>query len=255
MAHYLTFQLYGMLSAFGLVAVGEVRLSAAHPTRSAVMGLLAACLGIRRGEEERLAALSAGYVLAVRVDNAGTPLLDYHTIQTPPEKSKRTYHTRADELGGLLGRDEEPYTILSRRGYLCSAYFTVGLRAATDAPPHPLETLAEALRRPVFTPYLGRKCCPASLPFAPKIGEYATVEEALAAYRLDPRAFPHWAKRPEKSLLVADEAATPTNVTQCPLVRDLATHHGRRQFAERRAVEAETAPGQFRQQEDGHVSQ
>lgn len=254
MTRYLTFQLYGMLSAFGLVAVGEVRLTAGHPTRSAVMGLLAACLGIRRDEEARLAALSAGYGLAVRVDAPGTPLLDYHTIQTPPEKNKRTYRTRADELGGLLGRDEEPYTILSRREYLCGAYFTVSLWTTTDAPPYPLEDLATALRRPVFTPYLGRKCCPPSLPFAPEVGEFAHMEEALAAYRLDPRAFGR-IKRPETSLLVADEAAAPSHLTQRPLLRDLATHHGRRQFAERRAVMAEVASGLSRNKEADHVPQ
>ena len=255
MARYLTFQLHGMLSAFGLVAVGEVRHTAGHPTRSAVMGLLAACLGIRRGEEARLAALTDGYGLAVRVDAPGTPLLDYHTIQTPPEKSKRVYRTRADELGGLLGRDEEPYTILSRRGYLCGAYFTASLWAATDAPPYPLDSLAEALRRPVFAPYLGRKCCPPSLPFAPQIGEFAHVEDALAAYRLDPRAFgPAW-KRPSASQLVADEAAEPSRVTQRALVRDRTTHHGRRQFDERRAVMAEVATGLLGKKESGHVPQ
>lgn len=255
MTRYLTFQLHGMLSAFGLVAVGEVRSSAPYPSRSAILGLMAGCLGIRRGEEERLAALTGGYGVAVRVDAPGTPLLDYHTIQTPPEKSKRVYQTRADELGGLLGQDEEPYTILSRRGYLCGAHFTVGLWATTDTPPHPLETLAEALRRPVFAPYLGRKCCPPSLPFAPHIGEFVDVENALAAYRLDPRAFgPAW-KRPAASLLVADEAADPTNVTQRPLIRDRTTHHGRRQFAERRAVMAEVAPGLLGKKEAGHVPQ
>ncbi len=255
MVRYLTFQLHGMLAAFGLVAVGEVRLTAGHPTRSAVIGLLASCLGIRRGEEERLAALRDGYALAVRVDAPGTPLLDYHTIQTPPEKSKRTYHTRADELGGLLGRDEEPYTILSRRGYLCGAHFTACLRALSDTPPYLLEALAEALRRPAFTPYLGRKCCTPSLPFAPEVGEFADVEEALAAYRLDPLAFGPAGKRPATSLLVADETAAASNVTQRHLVRDLATHHGRRQFAERRAVMAEVAPGRIGKEELGHVPQ
>ncbi len=255
MARYLTFQLHGMLSAFGLVAVGEVRPTAGHPTRSAVFGLFASCLGIRRGEEERLAALTAGYGVAVRVDAPGTPLLDYHTIQTPPEKSKRVYRTRADELGGLLGRDDELHTILSRRGYLCGAHFTVGVWAAAEVPPYPLETLADALRRPVFTPYLGRKCCPPSLPFDPRIGEFADVEEALAAYGLDPLAFDPVGKRPAASLLVADIAANPSRETQRPLVRDLATHHGRRQFAERRAVMAEVAPGFMGKKEAGHVPQ
>lgn len=259
MARYLTFQLYGMLAAYGLVAVGEVRLSADHPTRSAVFGLLAACLGIRRHEEARLAALSGGYALALRVDAPGTSLLDYNTIQTPPEKAKRIYRTRADELGGLLGIDEPPYTVLSRRGYLCDAHFTACLRPIDEAPPHTLETLAEALRRPVLTPYLGRKCCPPSLPFHPCIGEYDGLEAALADYPLCDLAFQGGRKPHDPAFVFADEdeSDAPATVTTRPLVRDRTVQHGRRLFEERRAVAGVTAPGvvtlQTKDKEVGHV--
>jgi CRISPR system Cascade subunit CasD len=254
MAGYLTFQLYGMLAAYGLIAVGEVRPSAPHPTRSAVFGLLAACLGIRRGEEQRLRALSAGYALAVRVDAPGTPLLDYHTVQTPPEKSKRVYRTRADELGGLLGRDEEPYTVLSRRGYLCDAHFTAAL-TPRDGAPCPLETLAAVLRRPLLTPYLGRKSCPPSLPFDPRVGEYASMAEAFDAYPLDGGVVRDAWKRPAKILVFADEDAGLADVAQRVLVRDRAIRHDRRQFAERREAMAELPAGRIGKRRDGHVSQ
>ena len=156
---------------------------------------------------------------------------------------------------GLLGVDEEPYTILSRRGYLCDASFTVCLWGVKDTLPYPLETLAEALRRPVFTPYLGRKCCPPSLPFAPEIGDFENVEAALAAYTLDAWRFASDKDRPATVLLVADEDAAPAVVLQRPLIRDRTTHHGRRQFAERRAVMASIAPGVIGKKEAGHVSQ
>jgi hypothetical protein len=81
------------------------------------------------------------------------------------------------------------------------------------------------------------------------------VEEALAAYRLDPRAFGPAAKRPAESPLVADESARPSRVTQRHLVRDRTTHHGRRQFAERRAVLAKVASGLLQEKEVGHVPQ
>lgn len=255
MATYLTFQLYGMLSAFGLVAVGEVRPSASHPTRSAILGLIAGALGIRRDDEERLAALTDGYGLAVRVDAPGTPLLDFHTVQTPPERKNRIYRTRADELGGLLGEDEEPYTILSRRGYLCDAHFTACLWAVTDDPPYRLEALAEALRRPVFAPYLGRKCCPPSLPFAPLVGEYDTVEAALLAYPLDSKAFLPHRKPPETSLLFTDPGAHEGKFSQQTLVRDRTAHHGRRQFDERREATGAVQPAAIVHKEAGRVPQ
>ncbi len=228
MALYLTFQLYGPLQAYGLVAVGEVRLSASHPTRSAVFGLLGAALGVRRDEEERLALLADSYDLAVRTDLPGSPVLDFHTVQTPPERRNRVYRTRADELGGLLGEDEEPYTILSRRGYLCDASFTACLRARREAPPHSIESLAEALRRPVFTPYLGRKSCPPGLPFHPHVGDFQGFEEALAAYGLDYRLSRRLSP-PDPAVVCLD-----TTGDRGVLVRDLTAHHGRRLFMERR---------------------
>lgn len=228
MTRYLTFQLYGPLQAYGLVAVGEVRLSASHPTRSAVFGLLGAALGVRREEEERLALLADSYDLAVRTDLHGTPLLDFHTVQTPPERRKRVFRTRADELGGLLGEDEELYTILSRRGYLCDASFTACLRARGDVAPYSLEALSDALRRPVFTPYLGRKSCPPGLPFHPQVGDYPGFAEALEAYGLDRRLYDVF-RRSDRTVLSLDTAED-----KGALVRDLTAHHGRRLFVERR---------------------
>ena len=182
MAKHLVFTLYGPLQAWGTVAVGEIRPCSGHPTRSGVLGLLAAALGIRRGEDDRLRALSDGYGMAVRVDDPGDRFTDYHTIQTPQEKRKRVFYSRRDELGGKLGPHEPLNTILSRRDYLTDARFTVCLRARSDGAEPPLERLREALRRPELTPYLGRKSCPAGLPFMPSIVEADDALAALAAY-------------------------------------------------------------------------
>lgn len=178
MAEHLVFTLYGPLQAWGTVAVGEVRPSAGHPTRSAVLGLLAAALGIRRGEDDALLALSDGYGLAIRTDAPGERFTDYHTVQAPGEKKKRTFHSRRDELGAKLGPHEELHTILSRRDYLADARFTVCLRPRGIDVPHSLQALRDALLAPRLTPYLGRKCCPMALPFQPQIVD---AEDALAA--------------------------------------------------------------------------
>ena len=182
MARHLVFTLYGPLQAWGTVAVGEIRPCAGHPTRSGVLGLLAAALGIRRGEDDRLRALSDAYGVAVRVDDPGDRFTDYHTIQTPQEKRKRIFRSRRDELGGMLGPHEKPNTILSRRDYLTDARFTVCLRARGDDAQPPLEELREALESPRLTPYLGRKSCPPGLPFMPRIIEADDALAALDAY-------------------------------------------------------------------------
>jgi CRISPR system Cascade subunit CasD len=116
MNDYLLFRLYGPLASWGETAVGEVRPSAAWPGRSAIIGLLAAALGIRRDEEERQRALTASYGMAVCVENRGELLRDYHTTQVPPERRGVLHHTRRDELNA-----DTLHTILSQRDYRTDA--------------------------------------------------------------------------------------------------------------------------------------
>ena len=50
MPEYLVFQLYGPFMSWGDIAVGEMRPSAMMPAKSAILGLLAAAVGIKRPE-------------------------------------------------------------------------------------------------------------------------------------------------------------------------------------------------------------
>ncbi len=157
---YLMFRLYGPLVAWGSIAVGQERPSDAHPSKSALLGLLAAAMGIRRSESERHRRLAAAYGFAVRVDAPGSLLRDYHTAQVPPERRHVMHYTRRDEL-----RAEALNTILSSRDYRCDALYTVALWVQDEAArPFALDELAEGLRQPLFTLYLGRKSCPLALP-------------------------------------------------------------------------------------------
>jgi len=165
------------MASWGEVAVGELRPSDLHPTRSALLGLLAAALGLRRTDRDDLAALGAGVRFAVRVDSAGVPLADYHTAQVAPPERKRPAFTRADQL---RARRDGLQTILSRRDYRCDALYTIAARPADPAPRWPLTALQEALERPVFPLYLGRKSCPLALPLAPRLLEAATLMDAFA---------------------------------------------------------------------------
>lgn len=72
----------------GEEASGEIRHSATVPTRSALLGLLAAALGIRRDEEARLNNFNRHYHLAVHaLASQDRWLRDYHTV-TRREKTK-----------------------------------------------------------------------------------------------------------------------------------------------------------------------
>ncbi len=173
MRDYLLFRLYGPLAAWGDIAVGEYRPSFAHPSKSAVIGLLAAALGIRRDEEERQNSLAGSCSYAVRVDSMGVLLRDYHTTQVPSVRKGLIHYTRRSELA-----TDDLNTILSSRDYRCDAAYTVAITVA-DNSPHTAQQLASALERPVFILYLGRKSCPLAMPLSPQVVSAATLSDAL----------------------------------------------------------------------------
>ena len=162
---FLLFRLYGPLASWGEIAVGESRHTAVYPGKSALLGLLAAALGIRREEEEKQKALAEGYQFAVKVLSTGHLLQDYHTAQVPDSTGKINYSTRRDEL--VLGKLRLG-TILSSREYRCDALSLVAVRPLETAP-YSLEELCNALREPKFYLYLGRKSCPLAAPLNPRI--------------------------------------------------------------------------------------
>jgi len=177
MAEWLAFQLYGAMASWGDIAVGEFRSSWDHPTRSAVVGLLCAALGIRRDEEERLARVANGYCFSFRVNEDSIPVRDFHTTQVPTSgtgRNKKRFFTRKEELSVS---EDQISTILSTRDYLCDCGYTVFVKALPDAP-YSLNELKSSLLSPVFTLYLGRKSCPVSVPLNPQVIEADSLYEA-----------------------------------------------------------------------------
>ena len=189
MHRYLVFQLYGPLISWGEQAVGEARHSATHPSRSTVLGLLAAALGIKRpdtaGKPEEKEDLEKQHLLladsigvGVKVDSAGIVLKDYHTTQVPPQNKKaRHLFTRRDEL-----RAEKLGTILSSREYRQDALYIAALWLKGKGEFCSLQDLKDALQRPVYTLYFGRKSCPPALPLNPVIVEADSLKSALDQY-------------------------------------------------------------------------
>lgn len=184
MRDYLIFRLYGPLAAWGDIAVGEYRPSFAHPSKSAIIGLLAAALGIRRNEDERQKELADACFFAVRVDAMGTLLRDYHTAQVPSEKKGVTRYTRYSELA-----NENLNTILSTRDYRCDAAYTVAVTVRNEAK-YTAQALADKLKKPEFTLYLGRKSCPLAFPLQPQVISTATLKEAFASVTFNNEELP-----------------------------------------------------------------
>lgn len=178
MTEYLLMRLYGPLASWGEIAVGESRHSAVHPSRSALLGLLGAALGVERDDDEGQRMLTDGYRFAVKLESTGSPLRDYQTIQVGVAPRKFQFRSRRQELAA--GKVD---TILSTREYRCDSIALVAVEALPSAP-HDLEFVAAAFKNPRFSLCLGRKSCPLALPLAPKLIDAANLKMAFDSAEL-----------------------------------------------------------------------
>ena len=238
MSEFLLLTLYAPLASWGEIAVGEVRGSWDRPSRSALLGLLAAALGLTRDNQVAHDALDAGYGIAVRLDAPGTPMVDYHTAQTVAEsvlkKSRPSTRKKMLEAG-----DRE--TILSWRSYRADALATVAIWAHGQ-PRWSLSDLETALQRPKFTLFAGRKSNPFGLPLNPVLAKTRTLAEAFASRSPDAAAIDLTTLKPktgwgrEIAHDIADDIETGLTLRRRETRRDAKPHRTRWQF-ENRTVE------------------
>lgn len=179
MSEFLVFQLYGPMASWGDVAVGEYRPTMNYPSKSAVLGLVAAALGVRRHEDDKHQALHNGYGFSVCVLGSGELLRDYHTTQVP--KGNISYATRRDEL---CYDPLKLSTILSQRDYRMDSLCLIALWEK-EMPSFSLEQLQTSLLKPHYTLYLGRKSCPPALPLNPQVIKAKTLKLAFTKYTGD----------------------------------------------------------------------
>lgn len=167
----LLLRLAGPMQSWGGASRHMTRYTLSMPTKSGIVGLLAAALGRRRGDElSDLAALRFG----IRVDQPGRLLVDYHTVSAAshaPSDPTRQRMPRAE--GGSLKPAES--TKVTRRYYIANAVFVAALKAQPDI----AQTLADALRRPCYPLYLGRRSCPPAKPVLIGIRQDTSLEAAL----------------------------------------------------------------------------
>ena len=145
----------GPMQSWGHVSRFERRTTSLHPTRSGVMGLIAAALGVDKhgSDEAEEIALFASL-------NFTTVLLPHHNRSGDelPIRRLEDYHT-VTGIRRASGKVDKDATAQTYRHYLLDARFGVLLEGSAAL----LEEIADALRNPRWGVYLGRKCClPAS---------------------------------------------------------------------------------------------
>lgn len=151
-------QLAGPMQSWGTRSRFDERDSDLEPSKSGVIGLLCAALGIDRNEEARVLEL-AKCRMGVRVDREGVLRVDYLTAQT-----------------------EKGNTSISRRYYLSDAVFLAGLSGDNE---DLLERAYHALKNPVWPLALGRKSyLPSPGVYLPDGWSEQGLEQALLEYPL-----------------------------------------------------------------------
>ena len=121
----LLLRLAAPLQSWGADSKFETRKTNREPTKSGVIGLLAAALGLRRDDAAGLARLN-GLHFAVRADREGSLLVDFHTANREEDRKK----------------GKAPY--VTYRHYLQDAVFLVGLESEDTALLQELETALPA---------------------------------------------------------------------------------------------------------------
>ena len=146
----LLLRLTGPMQSWGTTSRFDQRDTGREPSKSGVIGLLAAALGIDRENGKDLAHLAA-LTMGVRHDRPGIAKRDFQTAGC----AKDATIIRAD------GSQAKDGGVISERFYLADAAFLVGLEGPDMAL---LATAQSALQNPVWPLALGRKSYVPSAP-------------------------------------------------------------------------------------------
>jgi CRISPR system Cascade subunit CasD len=140
---YLTLILDAPLQSWGFASRFQRRTTGLHPTKSGVIGLICAAMGIPKGrdaEHQTLPQLAALKMTSIVVPRHATRRIeDFHTV----------LNTR--RASGKMNDDP----VVTRRQYLVDACFGIILNGDRVL----LERIASALQEPVWGVWLGRKSC------------------------------------------------------------------------------------------------
>lgn len=182
-------KLKGPMQSWGTSSHFETRNTDYYPSKSAVIGIIAASFGYRRDQEQKIKELNE-LDFALRVDQPGTLLRDYHIAK----KYKKT------------GEFERTY--VTNRYYMEDAVFVVAISHAND---RRVEEIYEALQHPYFSPFMGRRSCPVPLDFIIKM----TEEDAVTALEKLEWQAAEWYKKKYSDYrleIYADKALIPQGI-------------------------------------------
>ena len=161
---YLSLLLDGPMQSWGFSSQFRFRTTGLYPTKSGVIGILAAAMGIDKYSSraaEEISKLSELKMVSIALprndclysDSQAEPslLIDYHTVK----------ETKSADNKKLLN------AVQTMRHYLCDRRFGILLTGDSNL----LHQVAEALKNPRWGIWLGRKCCIPSTPLFVEVAQ------------------------------------------------------------------------------------
>jgi len=196
------------LQSWGFESRFERRHTAMFPTKSGVLGLVLAAMGVPKGSPRERETLIAFSPPGERIVCALVPRRNPHrNDQVLPLRRLTDYHTIQNFRRADNSKPRSGDTVPSWRDYLMDARFGVLLpgkpAVATEA--------ARSLLNPVWGVWLGRKSCP---PASPILVRSAELEFALGV-------FPN-REISERALMQHVSHVDGINATELPLFEDFA---------------------------------
>ena len=136
----LLLRLAAPLQAWGSSSKFNIRHTEREPTKSGVIGMIAAAMGIQRNDDPKMLEPLCRLKLGIRVDKEGKLIKDFHMVHE------------------MTGKKDSHIT---ERYYLSDAVFLAALESESK---EYLEDIAYSLEHPVYPLFLGRRSCPVTLP-------------------------------------------------------------------------------------------
>lgn len=174
----LAFYIDAPLQSWGGSSKFQHRETNRFPTKSAIVGLIAAAMGIDKhsdNEVTELAAIVDLKLTVVRLEKpkiASSRFTDFHTVGGGYDKKKLWEKMSIP----AKANGASPNTVLTYRSYLTDSKFIVLLEGG----PETLAQIKNALEDPVWGIWFGRKACLPASPLSPRIEDSREVAfEAL----------------------------------------------------------------------------
>lgn len=157
----LIFKLTGPMQSWGVNSRWNFRDTSPEPTKSGLIGLFACAMGYKANDKRIETEIDNKLKIGVRIDRPGVITTDFHTVMGE--------HTIAT---GKV----KTHTELTYRSYIEDATFSIAVTGPLDL----LKKIQDALKKPKWPIFLGRKSC---IPTIPVLGiiisEFTSLKHAL----------------------------------------------------------------------------